>query len=91
MELGLSVERYLEQTVITKLSKMLIGGELTPGYTVFNEGVVDDESFDFIEQPAQKRAKTLKYRVYREVPGGRDTQQRYGDLVDENATIPMVT
>ena len=27
----------------------------------------------------------------REVPGGRDTQQRDGDLVDENATIPMET
>ena len=25
------------------------------------EGVIDDESFDFIEQPAQKRIKTLKY------------------------------
>ena len=52
------MERYLEQTVVTKLSKMLIGGELTPGYTVLIEGVVDDEYFDFIEQSAQKRAKT---------------------------------
>ena len=68
---------------------------LTPGYTVFIEGAVDDESesFDFIEQPAQKRAKTSRGAVSgREVPGGRDTQQRdYGDLVDENATIPMET
>ena len=30
-------------------------------YTEFIEGVIDDESFDFIEQPAQKRIKTLKY------------------------------
>ena len=83
------VERYLEQTVVTKLSKMLIGGELTPGYTVFIEGVVDDESFDFIEQPAQKRAKTLKYRVEKFRAGV--ILNSDGDLVDENATIPMET
>ena len=29
--------------------------------TEFIEGVIDDESFDFIEQPAQKPIKTLKY------------------------------
>ena len=68
---------------------MLIGGELTPGYTVFIEGVVDDESFDFIEQPAQKRAKTLKYRVEK-FPAGVILNSD-GDLVDENATIPMET
>ena len=83
------MERYLEQTVVTKLSKMLIGGELTPGYTVFIEGVADDESFDFVEQPAQKRAKTLKYRVEK-FPAGVILNSD-GDLVDENATIPMET
>ncbi|KAL7533412.1 hypothetical protein ACHAXR_005216 [Thalassiosira sp. AJA248-18] len=56
------VERYLEQTVVTKLSKMLISGELESGYTVFIEGISEDESFDFVE-PDKKRAKTLKYRV----------------------------
>lgn len=60
------VERYLEQTVVTKLSKMLIGGELSSGYTVFIEGLPqssDDDSFDMVEEPAKKRAKTLTYRV----------------------------
>lgn len=56
---------------------------------VFIEGVVDDESFDFIEQPAQKRAKTLKYRVEK-FPAGVILNSD-GDLVDENATIPMET
>lgn len=56
------VERYLEQTVVTQLSKMLISGEISNGRTVFIEGVNDDDSFDFVE-PAKKRAKTLKYRV----------------------------
>eukprot|EP00581_Thalassiosira_minuscula_P007112 CAMPEP_0183704116 /NCGR_PEP_ID=MMETSP0737-20130205/1569_1 /TAXON_ID=385413 /ORGANISM="Thalassiosira miniscula, Strain CCMP1093" /LENGTH=928 /DNA_ID=CAMNT_0025930935 /DNA_START=120 /DNA_END=2906 /DNA_ORIENTATION=+ len=59
------VERYLESTVVTKLSKMLIGGELSSGFTVFIEGVSEDDSvdsFDFV-QPEKKRAKTLKYRV----------------------------
>ena len=62
---------------------------LTPGYTVFIEGVVDDESFDFVEQPAQKRAKTLKYRVEK-FPAGMILNSD-GALVDENATIPMET
>merc|ERR1712107_267497 len=56
------IERYLEHTVVTKLSKMLIKGELSSGCTVFIEGISEDESFDFVE-PEKKRAKTLKYRV----------------------------
>ena len=56
------VERYLEQTVVTKLSKMLISGELESGYTVFIEGVGDeDDSYEVVE-PEKKRAK-LSYRV----------------------------
>lgn len=57
------VERYLEQTIVTKLSKMLISGELESGYTVFIEGVDDeDDSFEVVE-PEKKRAKTLSYRI----------------------------
>lgn len=79
------VERYLEQTVVTKLSKMLIGGEIQAGMTVFIEGVMSDEdSFDFVE-PEKKRHKTLKYRVEKfptEMILNED-----GELVSE--TVPM--
>merc|ERR1712232_306915 len=56
------VERYLEQTIVTKLSKMLISGELESGYTVFIEGVDDEETYEVVEPP-RKRRKTLSYRV----------------------------
>jgi ATP-dependent Clp protease ATP-binding subunit ClpB len=58
------MERDLEQTVVTKLSKMLIGGEISNGCTVFVEGVEveHDKSFEFVE-PDRKKAKTLAYRV----------------------------
>ncbi len=56
------VERHLEQTVVTKLSKMIIGGEIEAGTTVFIDGVSDDESFDFVD-PEKKRPRTLNYRV----------------------------
>ena len=84
------VERYLEQTVVTQLSKMLIGGELESGYTVFIEGVSeaanDDDSFDFVE-PAKKRAKTLSYRV--EKFPAETTLNEDGELVPES--VPMQT
>merc|ERR1712170_294725 len=38
------VERYLEGTVVTQLSRMLISGELQSGATVHIEGVVAGES-----------------------------------------------
>ena len=78
------VERYLEQTVVTKLSKMLIGGEIEAGMTVFIEGVTDEDSFDFVE-PEKKRHKSLKYRVEKfptEMMLDAD-----GELVSE--TVPM--
>lgn len=80
------VERYLEQTIVTKLSKMLIGGELEAGMTVFIEGVSEDESFDFVE-PEKKRAKTLKYRVEK-FPADM-TLNEDGELVSEQ--VPMQT
>ncbi len=79
------VERYLEQTVVTKLSKMLIGGEIAAGMTVFIEGVSDEDSFDFVE-PEKKRRKSLKYRVEK-FPAEMILNED-GDLVSETA-IPM--
>ena len=78
------VERYLESTVVTKLSKMLISGELSSGYTVFIEGVTEDE--DFVV-PDKKRAKTLKYRVEK-FPADM-TLNEDGELVSE--IVPMKT
>jgi ATP-dependent Clp protease ATP-binding subunit ClpB len=80
------VERYLEQTVVTKLSKMLIGGEIEAGMTVFIEGASEDDSFDFVE-PEKKRAKTLKYRV-ENFPADM-TLNEDGELVSE--LVPMQT
>jgi ATP-dependent Clp protease ATP-binding subunit ClpB len=83
------VERYLEQTVVTKLSKMLISGEISNGCTVFIEGVTDvneDSSYDFVE-PAKKRAKTLTYRIE---PFPADmTLNEDGEFVSE--VVPMQT
>lgn len=84
------VERYLESTVVTKLSKMLIGGELSSGYTVFITGVSEneDESFDFVE-PEKKCTRTLKYRVEK-FPAD-VTLNEDGELVSELGVAPMET
>merc|ERR1712137_964092 len=60
------VERYLEQTVVTKLSKMLISGEITSGCSVYIEAVPSsDDELDYIDvAPAHKRTRTkLSYNV----------------------------
>mmetsp|Transcript_34601 Transcript_34601/g.75051 ORF Transcript_34601/g.75051 Transcript_34601/m.75051 type:complete len:919 (+) Transcript_34601:96-2852(+) len=60
------VERYLEQTVVTRLSKMLISGELISGTTVHIEAVKSkDADADDIygDVPSNKRARTLNYRI----------------------------
>ena len=53
------VERYLEQTVVTRLSRMLLSGELFSGCTVHivAEDVNDDSS------PECKRQRSLQYRI----------------------------
>ena len=59
------VERYLESTVVTALSKLLISGELKCGYTVHIESVdehEDDSSFDDSSYPLAKQAR-LHYRI----------------------------
>merc|ERR1712157_108992 len=57
------VERYLESTVVTDLSKMLIAGELSNNTTVHIEANdLDDDSYDEVDEPLRKRAR-LTYRV----------------------------
>jgi len=62
------VERYLESTVVTQLSPMLISGELTSGCVVHIEAVdgggEDDSSYDDLNVPLQKKAR-LRYRIER--------------------------
>lgn len=61
------VERYLEQTVVTTLSKMLISGKLSGGYTVHIEAKNGDD--DSVEEMVddyylpRKRARSLTYRI----------------------------
>ena len=67
------VERYLEKTVVTTLSKMLISGELSSGTIVHIEADNsvaddgdDDSSMDTCDTPLKKKVKTqakLSYRV----------------------------
>ena len=58
------VERYMEQTIVTTLSRMLISGELTAGMTVHIEADSDESSLDDCGVPL-KRPKTLIYRLER--------------------------
>ncbi|GAX20645.1 ATP-dependent Clp protease ATP-binding subunit ClpB [Fistulifera solaris] len=58
------VERYLESTVVTTLSRMLIQGDITSGCVVHIEATEagDDDSFDDASHPLSKKAR-LHYRV----------------------------
>ena len=70
------VERYLEQTVVTKLSKMLISGEIGSGCVVHIEAVDAEEPWENINkdvyaeyynsEPMKKKQKTLVYRIEKE-------------------------
>jgi ATP-dependent Clp protease ATP-binding subunit ClpB len=58
------VERYLESTVVTTLSRMLISGELTSGSLVHIEALDDeDDSLYDSSTPLSKKSRTLRYRV----------------------------
>merc|ERR1712137_1163238 len=63
------VERFLEKTIVTKLSKMLISGELVSGSIVHIEAVPIDEAVDedFVDLgPNNKKLRTkLNYRISR--------------------------
>lgn len=54
------VERYLEQTVVTTLSKMLLNGQLFAGCTVHIEA--DEAAADVDDRP-YKKARPLRYRI----------------------------
>lgn len=72
------VERYLERTVVTKLSKMLLSGEIESGCTVHIEASPWDNTneeksnqadgyteYIHIEGPNQKKCRKLNYRIER--------------------------
>ncbi|KAL3925781.1 MAG: hypothetical protein SGILL_000162 [Bacillariaceae sp.] len=61
------VERYLEGTVVTVLSKMLIAGDLSSG-SIVRITANDDESSDDCDVPVTKKMRTddLKYTVERD-------------------------
>lgn len=62
------VERYLEQTVVTKLSKMLISGEIESGCSVhISAAYSSDNGLDFVEVgPTEKKPdKRLNYEIIR--------------------------
>jgi len=54
------VERYLEQTVVTTLSKMLLNGQLFAGCTVHIEA---DEAVADVDDRPYKKARPLRYRI----------------------------
>lgn len=57
------VERYLESTVVTELSRMLIAGEIASGSVVHIEAIEsEDDSYDDVMVPLRKKAR-LVYRV----------------------------
>jgi ATP-dependent Clp protease ATP-binding subunit ClpB len=58
------VERYMESTIITELSKMVISGDLRSNMTVRIEGIdVDEMSIDEHDRPYKKLKPSLVYRV----------------------------
>lgn len=61
------VERYLEGTVVTKLSRMLISGELSSGTIVHIEGTSNGNNDDMVtdNSPAAKKPRNGSYLRYR--------------------------
>eukprot|EP00537_Pseudo-nitzschia_pungens_P014326 CAMPEP_0172385388 /NCGR_PEP_ID=MMETSP1061-20121228/3064_1 /TAXON_ID=37318 /ORGANISM="Pseudo-nitzschia pungens, Strain cf. pungens" /LENGTH=920 /DNA_ID=CAMNT_0013114389 /DNA_START=46 /DNA_END=2808 /DNA_ORIENTATION=+ len=67
------VERYLESTVVTTLSRMLISGELSSGTIVHIEGIQTGPE----DSPKPKRSRSshrLQYRIERDVEYETDTK-----------------
>ena len=69
------VERYLEQTVVTKLSKMLIAGEIRNGCSVYIEAISSsDDELDYFDVGPNKKLRTkLSYNI-----------TRWNDLTEED-------
>lgn len=77
------VERYLEATVVTKLSRMLISGELSNGSVVRIEGTSGeqpDDSYDDANEPLYKKSR-LRYIVEHQDPADNnmDTEEEDDD------------
>lgn len=77
------VERYLESSVVTTLSRMLISGEIQSGCIVHIEALdSDDDSRDDINYPLQKKAR-LHYRVERSDSNVEADEEDTLDSMDE--------
>lgn len=78
------MERYLESTVVTALSRMLISGELTSGCVVHIEAVeLDDDSYDDMSVPLKKKAR-LHYRIEKsESTYAESDDMNLDELIDE--------
>lgn len=65
------VERYMEDTIVTTLSRMLISGEVGSGCTVHIEAIgseslpYNDDDTLKNDSPTLKKRRTLSYRVER--------------------------
>lgn len=88
------VERYLESTVVTTLSRMLISGELKSGSIVHIEAATDDtqsdEAFHDIHQPSQSiNSDDSSYEDtdFVNVPSKKKARLQYRIETDENAVI----
>ena len=80
------VERYLEKTIVTQLSKMLIKGKIASGNTVHIEAIGAsslDISDSYVEIGNVRKKAKLTYRVEKSSPEEEDTV-----MVDLN-TIEM--
>jgi ATP-dependent Clp protease ATP-binding subunit ClpB len=66
------LERYLEHSVVTTLSRMLISGELVSGWTVHIEAIEDDSQLDhdYALVPPVKKARKLTFRLERSASFG---------------------
>eukprot|EP00339_Tiarina_fusa_P000819 CAMPEP_0117063074 /NCGR_PEP_ID=MMETSP0472-20121206/44002_1 /TAXON_ID=693140 ORGANISM="Tiarina fusus, Strain LIS" /NCGR_SAMPLE_ID=MMETSP0472 /ASSEMBLY_ACC=CAM_ASM_000603 /LENGTH=911 /DNA_ID=CAMNT_0004782575 /DNA_START=29 /DNA_END=2764 /DNA_ORIENTATION=+ len=77
------VERFLEGTVVTQLSRMLISGEIGSGATVHIEACdTEEDSLDDCSVTVAKKAKPLRYRV--ECESSTDATDAQMENVDDN-------
>jgi ATP-dependent Clp protease ATP-binding subunit ClpA len=79
------VERYLESTVVTSLSKMILSGELSSGSLVrisasdskHQREVEDNLSADVVEPPAKKARLTYQIQLKRRVDEGNEIVEEH--------------
>jgi ATP-dependent Clp protease ATP-binding subunit ClpB len=83
------VERYLESTVVTELSRMLISGEITSGTIVHIEGtetVEDEGSYDDSMVQLAKKSR-LVYRIEKDMSEDKDMKEGDQAEEDDNHTL----